>query len=185
MSLRDRKNVVARGFKSSKLAPAWLICAQKLQGGFQHKKMRKRNYFERKATQWSSPDLHLLATSGSGPRGVAGGACVVGGCYGVEGNSILIKNYKALARDAVRRTAGPNYVGVGSGGVAAIGGVRSSIKQRLERFLAIFDLKELFHRHRSRSVHRRSPCIPEVHFRQAGLELVRPQRSAGRSLRSC
>ena len=53
--------------------------------------------------------LHLLATSGSGPRGVAGGACVVGGCYGVEGNSILIKNYKALARDAVRRTAGPTH----------------------------------------------------------------------------
>ena len=34
-------------------------------------------------------DLNLLATSGSDPRGVAGGAYVVGGCYGVEGKFIL------------------------------------------------------------------------------------------------
>ena len=43
-------------------------------------------------------------------------------------------NYEAFPRTAVKRSAGPNYIGVGSGGVASIGGVRRSIKQRLERF---------------------------------------------------
>jgi len=60
---------------------------------------------------------------------------VVGGCYGVEGKIIFNQNYKALARTDAGPTAGPNYVGIGPGGVASIGGVRVGIKQRRERFL--------------------------------------------------
>jgi len=45
---------------------------------------------------------------------------VVGGCYGVEGKIIFNQNYKALARTDAGPTAGPNYVGIGPGGVAAI-----------------------------------------------------------------
>ena len=82
---------------------------------------RRSTWHRRRARGWASRD---------GARRVRAGT---------EANWGSLKkckksNYEAFPRTAVKRSAGPNYIGVGSGGVASIGGVRRRIKQRLEWF---------------------------------------------------
>ena len=82
---------------------------------------RRSTWHRRRARGWASRD---------GARRVRAGTEANWGSF----KKCKKSNYEAFPRSAVKRRAGPKYVGAGPGGVTPIGVVRESNTQRLERF---------------------------------------------------